>query len=87
MEMERSMIRVVQMDDLRSLLGIRRVDKVPNARIKQFCVVMEGVDEKIDDVVLWWFSQVERMESDRAANRVYVRECAVSHLVGRLWKR
>ena len=30
-EMERSGIRVVQMDNLRDLLGIRRKDKVPNA--------------------------------------------------------
>ena len=30
---ERSKIRVVQIDKIRSLLGIMRVDKVPNARI------------------------------------------------------
>ena len=27
--------RVVQMDNLRGLLGIRRMDKVPNARIRE----------------------------------------------------
>ena len=31
---ERSSIRVVQMDNLRGLLGIRKIDKVPNARIR-----------------------------------------------------
>ena len=40
-------------DDLRSLLGIRRLDKVLNAWIRQFCMVMEGVDEKIEEDVLW----------------------------------
>ena len=30
-EEERSRIRVVQMDKIRSLLGIRRMDRVPNA--------------------------------------------------------
>ena len=32
-EKERSRIRAVQMDKLRSLLGIRRMDKVPNTRM------------------------------------------------------
>ena len=32
-EKESSRIRVVQMNNLRDLLGIRRMDKVPNARI------------------------------------------------------
>ena len=31
---ERSRIKAVQMDNLRGLLGIRRMDKVPNARIR-----------------------------------------------------
>ena len=33
-EEERSRIRAVQMDKIRSLLGIKRMDRVPNARIK-----------------------------------------------------
>ena len=34
---ERSRIKAVQIDNLRGLLGIRRMDKVPNAQIKQLC--------------------------------------------------
>ena len=45
-EKERSRIRAVQMDNLRSLLGIRRMDKVPNAWIKQLCKVTKVVDIK-----------------------------------------
>ena len=33
-EKEMSRIRTVQMENLRGLLGIRRMDKVPNARIR-----------------------------------------------------
>ena len=33
-EKERSRIRAVQMDNLRGLFGIRRMDRVPNARIR-----------------------------------------------------
>ena len=38
-EKERSRIWAVQMDNLRGLLGIRRMDEVPNARIRHLCEV------------------------------------------------
>ena len=38
-EKERSRSRAVQMDNLRGLLGISRQEKVPNALIRQLCVV------------------------------------------------
>ena len=37
---ERSRIRAVQIDNLRGLLGIRRMDRVPNAQIRELCGVM-----------------------------------------------
>ena len=36
-EKERSRIMAVQMDNLRGLLGIRRMEKVLNARIRELC--------------------------------------------------
>ena len=86
-EEERARIRVVQMDKIRSLLGIRRMDRVPNARIRELCGMAKGVDERIEEDVLHWFSHVERMENDRIAKRVYVGELTGSHSVGRPWKR
>ena len=74
------------MDDLRGLLGIMRMDKVPNAWIRQLCGVTKSVDEKIEGV-LRWFGHVERVENDRIAKRVYVGECAGSRSVGRPRKR
>ena len=74
-ENERSRIRVVQMDNLKGLVGIRRMDKVPNAQIRQLCRVKKGVDKKIDEGVLRWFNHVERMENDKIAKRVYVGVC------------
>ena len=73
-EKERSKIRAVQMDNLRGLLGIRRMDKVLNVWIRQLCRLTKGVDEKINEGVLQWFSHVETMENNRIAKRVYVRE-------------
>ena len=36
------------MDNLRGLLGIRRMDKVPSGEIRELCEVMKGVNEKIE---------------------------------------
>ena len=72
------------MDNLRSLLGIRRIDRVLNARIRELCGVTKGVDERTEEGVLQWFSYVERTEKDMIAKRVYVGECAGSQSVGRL---
>ena len=44
-EKERSRIRAVQMNNLRGLLGIRKLDEVPSG-------VKKGVGEKIDEGVL-----------------------------------
>ena len=77
----------MKMDNLRGLIGIRRMNRVPNARIRELCRVMKGVDEKIDDGVLQCFGHVERMERKRIAKRVYVGECTGSHSMGRPRKR
>ena len=47
----------------------------------------EGLDERIDEGVLWWFGLVRRMERDRITKIVYVGECAGSLSVGRPQKR
>ena len=69
-EKERSTIRAVQMDKIRGLLGIRRMDTVSNAQIKECCGVVKRVDERIEEVVFCWFSYMERMEKNKIAKRV-----------------
>ena len=86
-EKEKSRIWAVRMDNLRGLLGIRRMDKVPNAQIRQLCGVTKGMDEKIDEGVLRWFGHVQRMENNKTAKRVCVGDCAGSLSVGRPMKR
>ena len=51
-EKERARIRAVHIDNLRGLLGIRRMDKVPNAWIRKLCRMMKGMDKRIDEGVL-----------------------------------
>ena len=58
------------MNNLRNLLGINRMDKVPNARIRQLCGVTKDVDERIDEGVLRWFAHVDRIENGRITKRV-----------------
>ena len=75
------------MDNLRGLVGIKRMDRVPNARIRKLCGVTKGLYERIDEGVLQWFGHVERMERDRIAMRVYVGECAGTRSMGKPRKR
>ena len=54
-EKEVSRIRAVQMDNF---LGIKRMDSVPNAQIKELCGVTKGVDERLmkifsDGFLMW----------------------------------
>ena len=72
-EKERSRIRVVQMDNFRGLLGIRRMNIVPNSRIKG---LWGGVFQS--------FGYVQRMKNDKI---VYVGECDGSRSVCRPRKR
>ena len=67
---ERCTIRAVQMDNLRGLLGVRRIES-RIAWIREFCGVMKGVGERIDEGVLRWFGHMERMEF----KRVYLGVC------------
>ena len=61
----------VQIDSFRGLLGIRRMDNVPNVQIREFCGATKRVDERRDGDVRRWFDDVERMENHRIAQRIY----------------
>ena len=56
---ERFRIRVLQIYNLRSFLGVRRMDRVPNARIRELCGEAKGIDERVDKGFLGWFDHVE----------------------------
>ena len=59
------------MGSLRGLLGIRRMDRVPNARIRELCGVKNGLDERVNEGVLRWFCHVERMERGMTVKKVF----------------
>ena len=68
-------IRAVQMENLRGLLGIMRIGKVPNMRIRVVRSEERRGDERIDEIILRWFGHFERMENTKIAKRVYVGMC------------
>ena len=74
-EKKKSRIRDAQINIIKGLVGIRRVNRVPNAWIREFYGVTKGVDDRIDEGVLHRFGHVERMQNDRIGKRVYVGEC------------
>ena len=80
-EKGRSRIKVVQMDIIRGLLGIKRMYRVTNARIRELCGVAKWLDERIDESVLHWFGHIERKIGLLKGGYVGIR------LVGRLRKR
>ena len=34
-------------------------------------ILWKGLNERIDEGILWWFGHVVRMENDRTAKRIY----------------
>ena len=57
------------MDNLRSLLVARKMDKGSKTQIKELLGTTKGMDDKTDIRV---FGHVERMENDMIAKRVCV---------------
>ena len=73
----------MQIDSLRVLLGIRRMDRVANAQIREMYGVTKRVNERIDESVLRWFGHSETIGDDRIIKRVYVVGCMDIRLAGR----
>ena len=53
-KVEKSRIRAIQMDKIRGLLGIRRMNKVWNAQIRQLCRVTEVLMKLSSDGSAMW---------------------------------
>ena len=64
-------MEAVEMNCLRNICGLRRIDKVLNVKIRRRCGENVSVSQRIDQGVLRWFGHVERMGEERMAKRVY----------------
>ena len=87
-EKERFRIRAMQMDNLRGLMGIRRMSMFPNARIRELCEVKKGLDERIHEGVLRWLAMWRGWRWNRSVGRSgkrwidIVKECLKKRSLG-----
>src|SRR5678815_1535115 len=65
----RSKVQCVQMENLRGMLGVRRIDKMSNERIRELCGVKKGINERINESMLRWFGHCLLYTSDAADER------------------
>ena len=67
---ERKSIKAVEMNCLRNICVLRRIDRVPNVGIRRYGKNV-SVSQRIDQGVSWWFGHVERMGDEKIVKRVY----------------
>merc|ERR1712105_304859 len=68
---ERRKVEAVEMNYLRNICGVRRMDRIANVEIRRRCGKTVGVGERMDQEVLRLFGHVEKMEVERLVRRVY----------------
>ena len=66
----RKRMEAVEMNCLRNICGLRRIDRVLNVEIIK-CGKNASVIQRIDQGVLRWLGLIERMGDDRMAKRVH----------------
>merc|ERR1712002_866144 len=83
---DRRRMEAVEMNCLRNICRLRRIDRVPNVEIKRMCGKNVSVSERMDQGILRWFGHVERMGNERFVKRVYDSEVRGERRRGRLRK-
>ncbi|WP_289480288.1 hypothetical protein, partial [Klebsiella pneumoniae] len=68
---EHKKVEAVEMDCLRSICGVRRIDRIRNEEVCRRCGKDASVGMKMDQSLLRWFGHVERMNEDRIPKRIY----------------
>ena len=70
MKKERDSIRVMKIDNFRCLLGIKRINRMPDALVRELSGVKKGEDERHGECVLQWFGHVETKGNSKIAKMV-----------------
>merc|ERR1712148_100523 len=68
---ERRRLEASEMAGLRAMLGVRRLDRVSNMRVRERCGKEKSVLRKVEDGMLRWFGHLVRMEDGRLVKKVY----------------
>ena len=67
---ERRKVNVLEMESLRSLVRVSRMDKVRNEEVRRRAGIERELASRADQRVLRWFGHVERMDKYRVARKV-----------------
>ena len=68
---DRKRMEAVEMNCLRNICGLGRIDRVSNVEIRRMCGKNVSVCQRMDQGVLRWFGHVERMGNERLVKRAY----------------
>ena len=66
----RRTVNVLEMKCLRSLVGVSRMDRIRNEEVRGRAGIGSELASRVDQRVLRWFGNVERMDEGRLARRV-----------------
>jgi exonuclease III len=66
-----SKINAVEMRSLRSMCGVRLIDRVRNVEIRRRCGLKDDVVTRIERGMLRWFGHVERMSDERMTKKIW----------------
>ena len=67
---ERRKVNVLEIMSLRTLVGVSRIDRVTNEEVRGRAGMGRELASRVDQRVLRWFGDVERMDDSRLARRV-----------------
>ena len=80
---ERRKVNVLEMKCLRSLVGVSRMDRVRNEKVRRRALIEKELASRADQTVMRWFGHVERMDDYRMARRVLMAEVSGEQVRGR----
>ena len=80
---ERRIVNVLEMECLRSLVGVSRMDRVRNEEVRRRAGIERELASRAAQRVLRWFGNVERMDEYRMARRVLMVEVSGGRVRGK----
>ena len=80
---EKRKVNVLEINCLRSLVGVSRMYRVKNAEVRWRAGIERELARRADQRVLRWFGHVERMDEHRMARRALMAEVSGGRVRGR----
>ena len=71
---ERRKVNVLEMECLKNLVGVSRMDRVRNEDVRRSAGIERKLASRADQRILRWFRHVQRMDEFRMARRVLMAE-------------